>query len=120
MKNNMIEEKMEALKTADEYIDKLRNGINELVHFISEGKEEKAMEYIPLLSDGMLWVLQVLELTEDVHEKNIDINHINEKLNEVVEAVENEDYILIGDLFKYEILSILDEIQDGMRLAIVN
>ena len=116
----MIEEKIEVLKTADEYIYKLVDVINKLVEYLRGGEEEEGMRYLSLVSDGLLWIIDTIEVTKDLYKDKINIEEINTKLNEVVEAVENEDYILIGDLFSYEILPMLENIHGKIRDIILN
>ncbi|RXI45890.1 hypothetical protein DP145_00700 [Clostridium tetani] len=109
-----MEQKLEVLETAKNYIDNLKKGIDSIFNYISEGKENDALSLIPDFAEGIEWLSQVLILTKDVHKKDLDMNELNDVLNEVVEAIENEDYILVGDLFKYEIYEILDQIQQNI------
>lgn len=116
----MLNEKIEALKTADEYLDKLKNGINKVVNLIEEENESKACSYISDISQGIDWIIQVIALTSDIQKEKIELVNINEKLNEVVEALENEDYNLLGDIFKYEISPALDNIHKQIKVCILN
>ncbi|WP_315121939.1 hypothetical protein [uncultured Clostridium sp.] len=115
-----MEEKLEALETAKNYINNLKEGIDKIYGYISEGKENMALALIPDAAEGIEWLSQVLVLTKDVHKKDLDINGLNDILNEIVEAIENEDYILVGDLFKYEIYHIMDEIQEEVNATLAN
>ncbi|GAA0724303.1 hypothetical protein GCM10008905_18000 [Clostridium malenominatum] len=108
----MREEKMETLITAKSYIDNLKDGVEKAFNYIYEGKEEKAISIMPHFAEGMEWLSQVLYLTKDVHREKINIESINETLNEVVEALENSDYTLVGDLLNYEVYPLLDEIKN--------
>lgn len=109
-----MEQKLEAIETAKNYIDNLEEAIDKIFNYISEGKENKALGLIPSFAEGIEWLSQVLVLTKDVHKKDLNIDGLNNILNEVVEAIENEDYVLVGDLFKYEIYEKLDEIQQNI------
>lgn len=115
-----MSEKMEALITANEYINNLKDGVNMLVEYIQSGRENKAVSLIPPISEGIGWVMEVIDLTRDIQKEDIDISMIDEKLNEIVEAIENEDYVLIGDLFNYEILPILEEIHSKVKKIVLN
>lgn len=110
----------EILVTANEYIDNLKNGVNKVAHCIEVGNEEEGISLIPLIADGIEWLLKVIDLTKNIHEENIDTTKISGKLCEIVEALENEDYILVGDLFNYEISDILEEIQNNINKVIKN
>ncbi|AVP54248.1 hypothetical protein K144313037_15250 [Clostridium tetani] len=109
-----MEQKSEVLETAKNYIGNLKGGIDSIFNYISQGKENDALSLIPDFAEGIEWLSQVLVLTKDVHKKDLNMNELNDLLNEVVEAIENEDYILVGDLFKYEIYEILDQIQQNI------
>ncbi|RXI47041.1 hypothetical protein DP130_10335 [Clostridium tetani] len=109
-----MEQKVEALETAKNYIDNLKEAIDSIFNYISEGKENNALDLIPDFAEGIEWLSQILVLTKEVHKKDLNIDGLNDILNEVVEAIENEDYILVGDLFKYEIYEILDQTQQNI------
>jgi hypothetical protein len=115
-----MEEKIEALKTADEYIDDIKSGIENLVNKINSGEENNGMLLIPQVADGVDWLINIIRLTSDLHKGSISIGDMNEKLEEIIEALENEDYVLIGDLFNYEFLPIIENIQDDIRKIILN
>lgn len=113
-----MEKKLEALETAKKYINNLKDGIDKIYDYISEGKENNALGLIPDFAEGIQWLSQVLELTRDMHKNDLTIDGLNDVLNDVlnqiVEAIENEDYILVGDLLKYEVYEMLDEIQQNI------
>jgi predicted RNase H-like nuclease (RuvC/YqgF family) len=44
------------------------------------------------------WVIQVINLNKELYNEESQIEELNEKLNEALEAFQNQDYILIGDL----------------------
>lgn len=115
----MKNEKIEVLQTANEYLYKLKDGILKLVELIQQENEQEAILLIPEISDGMDWIIKVMELTNDVSQ-NICLENINEHLEAVLEALDNEDYILLGDIFNYEIVPILDIIHNEVLTEIAN
>lgn len=115
-----MNDKFEALKTADDYLDKLKNGINKVIDLLEEDNENKACSYIIDIAEGIDWIIQVINLTSDVQKEKIDLSNMNENLNEIVEALENEDYNLLGDLFRYEISPILDRIHKQIKVCVLN
>ena len=110
-----MEEKIEVLKTADKYIDNLKLGIENLVDKINSGQENNGMLLIAEVADGLEWIINVITLTVELHKGNIFVDTMKEKLGEVIEALDNEDYVLTGDLFNYEFLPTLEEIQNDIR-----
>lgn len=115
---NKESEEIETLKTANEYMNNLKNGINSIVEKFQSGNESEALDILPLVIDGMQWMSQVILLTRDVQKKNLNFVEFNEKLEEIVEAIQNEDYILVGDLFEYEILPLLENIHIVIKQSI--
>lgn len=115
-----MEEKIEALKTADEYIDNIKIGIEDLVNKINSGEENNGIKLIVSIVDGVDLVIETIKATFAMHNGSISIGNMNEKIAEIIEALENEDYVLIGDLFNYEFLPILGEIQGSIRRSILN
>lgn len=109
-----MNKEIEILMTADEYLYKLKNGINVASTYMQEEKEKEAFSIIVEIIDGLGWITEVIRLTKDVVGLKIDLSELNEFLEEIVEALENEDFILVGDLFNYEILPILETIHTGI------
>ena len=114
----MENKKIEALISADEYLYNLKEAIEKISTLIDEGKEGEGIKLIPSVADGIDWVVQVINLTKEIQKEAIEIDTINEYLEELVEALENEDYILVGDLFNYEILPILKGAHEKIKLSI--
>lgn len=106
-----MNKQIEVLITAKEYIEELKKGVDNVAKYIQDGQEKNAFDLIAQIADGIEWLLKVINLTEDYHQGKISENNINEKLFEIVQAFDNENYVLVSDLFKYEIVEILDIIQ---------
>lgn len=115
-----MNEKIEVLITANEYLSNLQQGIDKLVEAFEEEDYNKGCSLISLVSEGIGWVTDVINLTKDIQVETIKIDEIDEKLEEVVEAIENEDYVLIGDLFKYEIAPIIKNIHKKVSKLVAN
>lgn len=115
-----MNEQIQALMTANDYLYNLENGINQLVEAFQQENNNKGCSIIPLVADGIKWIIDIVNLTRESQPNFIDISIIDEKLDEVVEAIENEDYILVGDLFNYEILPIIEKIHEEIKKIISN
>lgn len=113
-----MEKQLEALNAANDYIEKLKTGIEDLVNKINSGEENNGVQLIPNIADGLQWLVNIIELTKDLHKGSISIENIKEQLGEIIEALENEDYVLLGDLFNYELLPILVNIQVDIKKVI--
>ncbi|NFO04372.1 hypothetical protein FDB23_09650 [Clostridium botulinum] len=115
-----MNEKFEALKTVSKYLVNLINGIEKAVEYFQGGEERKGCDLILPITEGIQWMTDALLVTKDVHKQNIDLKNINEKLNEIVDALENRDFVLIGDLFQYELIPVLKDIQNDINKTIEN
>ncbi|EKQ51132.1 MULTISPECIES: hypothetical protein [unclassified Clostridium] len=114
----MSKEKIEVLRTTDEYLDKLKKGIEDAVNLIQEGNEIEGIKNIIPVFEGIEYISQAINLTREVQEEEIELEDLNAQLREMIEAFENEDYILLGDLLNYELLPILEEIHEKIRISI--
>ncbi|AVQ44414.1 TPA: hypothetical protein ACX96Z_000775 [Clostridium sporogenes] len=115
-----MNEKIEALRTASEYILNLKNGINTAAENFQTGNDEDGTNLVPLIADGINWVAQILELTKDVHKEEVNFDELNNKLEELVEAIEFQDFILVGDLFQYEILPEIENMEKIINKSLLN
>lgn len=107
--------KKEALITAEKYIDSLKAGILQAVSYYQSGEESKGSALVIQICDGIEWLVKALTLCYDIINLQRNINILNEKLNEIVDAFENEDYVLIADLLEYEIIPVLDGTKDNIK-----
>ena len=115
-----MSEKIEVLGSANEYLFNLKSGINTVVKLINEEKESEGLRIIPDVADGIAWILDVTRLTKDIIGEVEGFSGIDDFLSEIVEALENEDYILVSDLFNYEILPILENLHQSIRSKILS
>ncbi len=99
------EEKMELLETAKEYVPNLIEGITFSVEQLREDNVNEALKTLQLVMDGLSWcATAITNLVPD-----ISLQEINEQIKEVVEAIENQDYVYLSDLLEYEIMKIVEE-----------
>jgi len=115
-----VEDKIEVLKTAAEYLVKLKQGVKSIAEFYESGDYNSGSKVVLDAVDGFQWIIQVVALTKDELKQEIDENELKDKFSEVVEAMENEDYILTGDLFQYEVLPILEKYEVAINESILN
>lgn len=116
----MKNEKIEVLQMANEYLYKLKDGILKLVELIQQENEQKGILLIPEISDGIDWIINVVQLTRDLQKTDVSLENISEHLEAIIEALENEDYILVSDIFNYEIIPILDAVHNKIKLIVAN
>ncbi|MBU5591088.1 hypothetical protein KQI89_04870 [Clostridium sp. MSJ-4] len=113
-----MDNKIELLKTTSEYILNLKYSIEQIIEYLQNDKEAKGLSLIGDVANNLSLLFEAIDSTKDYQKQEISIEELNEKLNEIVEAMENGDTILIGDLFQYELLPILDNIQEIIKKSI--
>lgn len=112
--------KFETLKTASQYIHKLLVGIYTIVQLIQVGDHEKSLLIFPEIVDGLDWTIKAINLTSDIQKEKIDTTEINDKLKEIIDAFENQDYLFLSDLIEYEIEPIIEEWERILKGSVLN
>ncbi|MDD7794622.1 hypothetical protein [Clostridium sp. 'White wine YQ'] len=106
---------IEVLNTAKEYIIPLTRGIEQAVNHFHTGDERNGANLIIQIADGIEWLVNALMISRDLIDSEKNVSELNDKLREIVEAFENEDYILISDLLEYEVKPVLSDIQSNLQ-----
>lgn len=113
----MDKERDEFTKELLEYGEKVINVINNIIEDLHNENDRNAFKNIVPLSNGMDYIIQSYLLINN--DSDLDIFEINEHLTSIVEAIENNDSILVADIFNYEIkpifISIMDDIKKGLK-----
>ncbi|OOM79975.1 hypothetical protein [Clostridium sp. BL-8] len=114
----MMEDKIQILANASGYIDNIKIRILELTDKINSGQESNGMNLIVAVVEEVEKLIDAINNSTDLHKGNISIENMDEILREMIEAFENQDYVLVGDLFQYEFLPLLEKIQGNIREVI--
>lgn len=108
---------LESLQEMNEYIVKLKSGIEGAVNMFQDDNERDAMIKMEEISDGLEWIYNILESAEALKKidyKEIEFTNVLEKfrniLPEILESLENKDNIMLSDLLNYELSPVIDEI----------
>ena len=104
---NIIHETQESFY---QYIERVATGSQTIADYLREDKIGEAIELIVQFSEGMGWLTKVVELMEN-HKYTIDINFskINPFLKEINDGIERQDYVIVADMFEYEIQPFFEE-----------
>lgn len=107
-----IQEMMgEMMKSAVEYLERAISGINTLAEEFYNGPTENTWVRFQQLLDGVSWLMESAAIFEKTYrELSGRTAKLHEKLDELKEALEGSDLILVGDLLKYEFLPELEKI----------
>ncbi|OPJ60885.1 hypothetical protein [Clostridium oryzae] len=115
-----MDKKFELLMTVSESINYLLAKAEEISTYFAEGRDSDASNHIGVFIDDLSLTIKAINLTENVQKEKIDTSEINEVLNSMVEAFENSDFILLGDLFQYELSPILQKWNDKISMNTFN
>ena len=111
----------ETLIEASGYIKKVLVVIDEVLDRFLSGREDLALKDFPDVADGFEWLLNVISLTEPTQKKLEvefkDVPRFLEILNEMIEAFQNSDYVLLGDLLNYEAKPIMENWQSQFQIV---
>lgn len=93
-----------------DYLNKIPNGCALITTYFREGKNEAGKKFIFDLAEGLNWMNEVNRIAlQNNIVLNFKVSQINDLLKEVNEALQNEDYVLIADLFEYEFLPFFEQ-----------
>lgn len=106
---------IETLNTSIEYINNIKKSAKEISDKINSGEENNGIKLIYFIVDEFQLLIKLIEITKNFHKGKITIGNTNSILSEIIEAMENEDYVLVGDLFEYEFIPVLEEIQNEIK-----
>ena len=106
----------EVMESYNEYIGKIPNGCMVIAGLLRQDQTQPALESISNFADGTMWLIE----TADLLQKNdvkvpLDTHKINSFLDEIVQAIEIQDYYLVADLFEYELLEFFKNVE-SMRI----
>jgi len=109
----MNKDKMELLIILKTYGDKLISSIMKTSEYFQSYDEASGSEQMISIIDSLQWFIDEAVSCSVLCEKD-DLININNKFKEIVEAFENQDYVLIGDLMQYELLPIIVYINNNI------
>ncbi|MEI2427197.1 hypothetical protein V8V54_19745 [Priestia megaterium] len=106
----------ETIETLKEYIPKLQNACNDITEALQTNSHSTALQLIGQFSEGMDWVSEANILLAKLNvEVNIEeLTNINGFFKEINSALSIEDYVLVADLFQYEVKPSLDKVNEAL------
>lgn len=106
----------DALLTAEEYLEQALPEIESLAAEFYQGPSEESWERFQQLLEGVEWLNQLVAVIDQNKQKPGNwqdyislIDRLKEQLQSLHEALETRDYVVIGDLLKYEITPCFQE-----------
>ncbi|NLG87404.1 MAG: hypothetical protein GX489_09350 [Firmicutes bacterium] len=104
----------ETITSALEYLPQLEETLENTATLIQQGQEKEVGPVINRVIDGLEWYVQLLANIQTLLEpsKTDRLNSMNTQLGKLVTAWENQDFSLVADLLRYELVP---ELSSGRR-----
>jgi hypothetical protein len=108
----------ETLDEANEYLPKLKKGTKQTASLF-RNSDDKAIKNYQLILNGLEWYIEAssqitsLMNNEDYYQQGQNmINEINKILSDLMVAYNKEDFVLVADILEYEIVDIIEELNE--------
>ncbi|MEK4244731.1 hypothetical protein MKZ20_05215 [Psychrobacillus sp. FSL K6-2684] len=100
----------ETIESYNEYLLKLPSGCQKIADNIRTDNLSVALKGILEFSEGAAWLIDANVLLErNSFPNTLNPEKINEFLNEVNSGLEIQDFVLVADMFEYEIKTFFEE-----------
>jgi len=101
---------VESVESYNDYLVKVPSGCLAIAEHLRNEEVSQALQVILQFSEGAMWLvnastaLQKLGVVVD-----LPVERIHEFLNEINSGLEIQDYVLVADLFEYEMAPFFEE-----------
>lgn len=103
----------EVVESYNQYILNIAPGSLQIAQYLREDNIQQALQMILQFSDGMGWIVQATDLLQQNGVKTVlEIDQIHEFLNEINSGLEIQDYVLVADMFEYEIAPFFEQVTE--------
>lgn len=111
-KVNKVNEVNEVIESYNEYLMKVPTGSLLIANTVREDNKELALQMILEFSEGVSWLVEATQLLSlNNIEVRFEVEKIMEFLEEINSGLEIQDYVLVADLFEYEIAPFFEEVE---------
>lgn len=105
----------DVLESYNEYLGNISKGILYISNCLREDKINEGLLAIKDFSEGTLWLSEASQLMQKNNVKaELAIGKLQEFLEEINEGLEKQDYVLVADLFEYEIAPFFAEVEQAV------
>lgn len=102
-----------------EYVSKIPTGCLIISKSLRIEQYEQAFSDINDLAEGLQWLIQIEGLMQQSqHTINSRIFEANELMNEINTSLELKDYVLLADLFEYEIKPLFESATEWVFIEV--
>ena len=106
-----MNEIIEVIESYNEYIRKIPQGVMYIANCLREDQLNEALLTIKDFSEGVRWLSDAFELLKknDI-EVELNIEQIQAFLIEINTSLEKKDFLLVADLFEYEVVPFFENV----------
>lgn len=103
---------IETMQSYNDYLGNLVSGCDGIASKLKSNNISEGLQLILQFSEGTTWLINVNQTLENLGYSN-ELNHesIHDFLHEINSSLEIQDYVLVSDIFKYEIKSFFENCQ---------
>ncbi len=107
----MEKQHREIMESFNEYLKVIPAGCESIVAFLRDGNNEEALKLILHFSEGVSWLGEVNRLLVcNGINNSLPIGKIHGFLEEINEGLGIQDYLLVADIFEYEIKQFFENV----------
>ncbi|MGC7927634.1 hypothetical protein ACP3VS_03185 [Lysinibacillus sp. VIII_CA] len=104
-------DKVEIVDEYYKYIAKIPAGLQYIADSLRSDNVQIALNEILNFSEGITWINQMEDvLMNQGVNTNLNKHQLEEYLNLINEGLEKQDFVLVADIFEYEVLPYFEEI----------
>ncbi|MEK4173666.1 hypothetical protein MHI22_19670 [Lysinibacillus sp. FSL L8-0312] len=100
------------MESYNNYLLNIPNGCQQIVNHIRENKIQEALGMILDFSEGVNWLVDVNQILK-FHgiSKLLEVEKIHDFLEEINNGLAIHDFLLVADLFEYEIMPFFEQVE---------
>lgn len=101
----------EVVESYNSYIQHITPGSLQIAEHLRRDEVQHALQLILQFSEGMGWLVQATDLLkENDVTVTLKVEQIHEFLNEINNGLQIQDYVLVADMFEYEIAPFFESV----------
>ena len=99
-------EKLISAKNCNEEVIAL---VEQMIEYLRVNNTDAMFQVLVVMTHKMDSLIENISEVQELLTERIEIEAINDVLGELIESVQNKDYVLLTDLLEYEILEKMNE-----------
>lgn len=102
----------ETMESYNNYIDAVHQGSLDIAEKLRTENNEEALPMVKDFSEGLIWLIDVNTKLKDLgYSASLNMEEIQEFFVEINEGLLNQDYVLVADMFEYEIAPYFEQLE---------